>query len=98
MQSKLWLRHCSMCLVSGLVLGSIWWDTIEGNYQARISLFATAYVCVNLFIVDALEGECARMSCLGAVLAAINFPLCVVCSQVSSAGRRPSCGKRKLQR
>jgi hypothetical protein len=74
MQSKLWLRHCSMCVISGLVLGSIWWDTIEGNCQARISLFATAYVCVNLFIVDALEGECARMSRVRIALVVALFP------------------------
>jgi hypothetical protein len=56
LQRILITRHCSLCLLAGVLLGSVWWDIDEGNYQARIGLFATAYMFINLFSVDAIEG------------------------------------------
>ena len=50
-------RHCLQCLTAGLLLGSVWWDIDGGNYQSRISLFATSYLAINLIVVDTIEGQ-----------------------------------------
>lgn len=55
-QKKLIVIHCLQCLVAGALIGSVYWDMDNGNYQERMSLFAVSYVAVNLFIVDSLEG------------------------------------------
>ncbi len=52
--------HCLQCLAAGVLIGSVYWDMGPGEYQERMSLFAVSYVCVNLFIVDSLEGVYRR--------------------------------------
>eukprot|EP01038_Epipyxis_sp_PR26KG_P004858 gene4858-6808_t len=47
-----WLR----CLIAGISIGCVWWSTGESNFSSRISLFATSYIFINLFVFDSIEG------------------------------------------
>eukprot|EP01034_Spumella_vulgaris_P022154 gene22154-28261_t len=57
---KLIVIHCLQCLAAGVLIGSVYWNMGNGDYQERMSLFAVSYVCLNLFVVDSLEGVYKR--------------------------------------
>lgn len=50
------LWQLGKCLIAGLFMGSVWFQMDNEDVQARISLFATMYIALNLQIASALEG------------------------------------------
>ena len=43
-------------LLAGTLIGSVFWQLSNGEYEQRLSLFAISFFYINLTIADQLEG------------------------------------------